>query len=115
MLPEHIINKIMLYVSHPVADVFKKHVSILPEITEQEIEEQIVENKLETIEEDLETYDTWECKAPWFIKRIYTLRNLDPTFKKRYKKIIDDIADECKYYAEGYGGDQNKLIHKYVF
>ena len=46
MLPDHIINKIILYVSHPVADEFKKHISILPELTEQEIEEQIVENKL---------------------------------------------------------------------
>ena len=25
MLPEHIINKIMLYVSHPIADMYKKH------------------------------------------------------------------------------------------
>ena len=36
MLPEHIINKIMLFVSHPVADEFKKHVSILPGVIEKD-------------------------------------------------------------------------------
>ena len=34
-LPEHIINKIMLYVSHPVADLFKKEMkTTLEELTE---------------------------------------------------------------------------------
>ena len=93
----------MLYVSHPVVDEFKKHVFTIAERTEQEIEEQIVDNKLEAFEEELETYETWACCVPSFIKRMYMLRSLDPTFKNRYKKIIEELEDECKYYAEGYG------------
>ena len=30
MLPDSIINNIMKYVSHPVADIFKAHVSVMP-------------------------------------------------------------------------------------
>ena len=36
ILPESLINKIMTYVSHPVADLFKKHVSILPGVIEKD-------------------------------------------------------------------------------
>jgi hypothetical protein len=89
ILLESLISKIMTYVSHPVADLFKKHVSILPGVIEKDpdviligihdgnhmyednqwfskehecqhysdkIEEQIASNKLEVIEEELETY-----------------------------------------------------------
>ena len=34
MLPDSIINNIMKYVSHPVADVFKAHVSVMPGVME---------------------------------------------------------------------------------
>ena len=92
----------MLYVSHPVADEIKKHVRIIPELTEDETEKQIVLNKLETIEEELVLLHEND-PVPWCVKRIYVLKRLDPTFKYRYREIIDEIEDECKYYAEGYG------------
>ena len=34
ILPESLVNKIMTYVSHPVADVFKAHVSVMPGVME---------------------------------------------------------------------------------
>ena len=49
----------MLYVSHPVADEFKKHVAILPELTEQEIEEQIGEYIFSDI--DLQHINATSC------------------------------------------------------
>ena len=36
ILPDILVNKIMMYVSHPVADLFKAHVSFMPGVIERD-------------------------------------------------------------------------------